>query len=642
MSFLKIDKLQINGFGNIGGQEINLKNKINIIYGKNESGKSTLLKFIINMFYGASKNKKGKNISDFDRFKPWNTEEFSGKISYTLDDNKKYEIFREFGKRNPKIYNEIGDDISKDFNIDKNKGNEFFYEQTKVDEEMFLASTAVMQEEVKLDKQNQNMIIQKIANLVGTGNDNISFKQCMDKINKKLLTEVGTDRSQDRPINKVRSRIDYIESQKEKLNLYKDKKYQIEEDKRIISEELNILEQKVEFLKDVKEIKERYNIQKEKVKINRELETKYDEQIEKLNNEKNQLDDNINRKNINSKRKKMQHSKYIILFVTSILLNIISICFIKKEIINYATILISISILIIYFVNILLINKTNKKQENREKLKRIKILEERKEIEKEIEINKKNKEDKVSEIMRLEEQVRIEENSKKEEIRRKYVSIIEIGYINDMLNKEEINRDLEENQTELNEKKLKLRALQLEEQNIIPNLENLSAMEEELELLQEEYEELKLKNISINVAKESIQKAYNKMKENVTPRFTKSLSEKIERISNGKYKKVKFNSENGLIVELENGQYIPAELLSTGTIDQLYLSLRLAVTSEISSERIPLILDEAFVYYDEQRLENILKYISDEVENQVLILTCTKREINALEKLDISYNLINI
>ena len=76
-------------------------------------GKSTLLKFISSMFYGVSKNKNGKLIPDFDRFKPWSENEFSGRIKYTLDNEKKYEIFREFRKKTPFIYNENKEDITK-------------------------------------------------------------------------------------------------------------------------------------------------------------------------------------------------------------------------------------------------------------------------------------------------------------------------------------------------------------------------------------------------------------------------------------------------------------------------------------------------------------------------------------------------
>lgn len=57
---MKIENLKINGFGKLEDKEIEFSNGINIIQGNNESGKSTLLKFITSMFYGTSKNKNGK------------------------------------------------------------------------------------------------------------------------------------------------------------------------------------------------------------------------------------------------------------------------------------------------------------------------------------------------------------------------------------------------------------------------------------------------------------------------------------------------------------------------------------------------------------------------------------------------------
>ena len=201
---MKINKLQINSFGNIENKEIELSNNINIIKGKNESGKSTLLKFIVDMLYGISKNKRGKEFSDYDRYKPWSGEEFSGKILYELDDNSKYEVFRDFNKKNPKIYNEAAEDISKEFTIDKTYGNQFFYEQTNVDEQTFLNTFASCQTEVKLEKQEQNTLVQKLANLAGTGDDNVSYKKAMEKINKKQVEEIGTIRTTGRPINIVK------------------------------------------------------------------------------------------------------------------------------------------------------------------------------------------------------------------------------------------------------------------------------------------------------------------------------------------------------------------------------------------------------------------------------------------------------
>ena len=67
---MKINKLKINSYGKLKNKEIDFNKNINLIYGKNEAGKSTLLKFIINTFYGISKNKKGKEYSDLEKYTP--------------------------------------------------------------------------------------------------------------------------------------------------------------------------------------------------------------------------------------------------------------------------------------------------------------------------------------------------------------------------------------------------------------------------------------------------------------------------------------------------------------------------------------------------------------------------------------------
>ena len=98
-----------------------------------------------------------------------------------------------------------------------------------------------------------------------------------------------------------------------------------------------------------------------------------------------------------------------------------------------------------------------------------------------------------------------------------------------------------------------------------------------------------------------------------------------------------------MVTELKNGNYVLVDKLSTGTIDQLYLSLRLSIIKELSDETIPIFLDESFAYYDDERLKNILKYINNEFKNiQIIIFTCTNRERDLLNELNIEYNLIEL
>ena len=75
----------------------------------------------------------------------------------------------------------------------------------------------------------------------------------------------------------------------------------------------------------------------------------------------------------------------------------------------------------------------------------------------------------------------------------------------------------------------------------------------------------------------------------------------------------------------------------------MYIALRFGAIKELSNESMPIILDEAFAYYDEERLTNILKYLNEEFkDNQIIIFTCTDREINELNKENINYNLIKL
>ena len=251
---MKINKIKINSYGKIKDQEIEFDKNINIVYGKNESGKSTILKFITNILYGISQNKNGREYSDFDKYKPWDSEDFSGKIEYELDNKEKFEVFRDFRKKNPQVFNEQKEDISKEFNIDKSKGNEFFYEQTKVDEKLFLSTIVVNQEEVKLEKNEQNILIQKIANLVGTGDDNVSYKRAMDRINRRQLGEIGTQKSREKPLNILMRENEELEEERNKLEKYKDSKYEIEENKNILLEKYSNLEIELNYLNKIKKI----------------------------------------------------------------------------------------------------------------------------------------------------------------------------------------------------------------------------------------------------------------------------------------------------------------------------------------------------------------------------------------------------
>lgn len=638
---MKINKIKINSFGKLRNKEIEFKNGINILYGENESGKSTIMNFIKNTLYGISKNKKGKEISDYDKYKPWGKEEFSGKLEYTLDNNEKYEIYRDFNKKNPKIYNENSEDISKEFNINKKTGNEFFYEQTKVDEELFLSTVGMLQSEIKLEKNNQNILVQKLANLASTGDDNVSYKRAIERINRRQLDEIGTDRSKEKPINLLKKQIQDLEINKINLEQYQNKKYEIEENEKKLLNDLNNLKNENNYYNEIKLLIENKKIEKEKINIKENINKENNEKINLLKKEIEEKNKKINiEKNKNNLKSKNKINKKIkIYFLFLIIINII-LLFILKNKFKY---IILISIPIYLIISLIIKNKTNKKirnninQEINEKINEIKIKEN------EINLIKINNEKLENEIKKLNNEFNLKNNLELEKIKIKYKNLINENKMSEKNNYENINLKLGLIQSKINDTQIEIHKLKLEKESVEPRLDKLAQIEEQLNNNYEKLNNLNNLNDSMEYAKNILEKSFEKMKNSVTPKFTNNLSETISQIFNNKYSKVKFNEENGLIVELEKGDYVPADRLSIGTIDQLYLSLRISMIDELSEEKLPLFLDESFAYYDNNRLENALKYITNNLESrQTLIFTCANREKEILDKMGITYNYIEI
>lgn len=652
---MEIQNIKINSYGNLKNKEIYLKNKINIIYGKNESGKSTLLNFIKNSFYGISKNKNGRDISDYEKYKPWSGEEFSGKIKYRLNNGEVFEIYRNFHKKNPQIFNGNLEEISKNFSIDKKDGNQFFYEQTKIDEATFLSTVVSMQQEVKLDSQNQALLIQRIANLAGTGDDKISYKKLMERLNKKQLEEIGTQRTQEKPINIVEKKMKDIEKLLMELKENENRKYAYETTKNNLEENIRYLELKNTILKKLKIIQDKNRIEKEKLEIKNKLKKENEEKIKilknkkienenKINTIKNTIENTIEKNNTILKINKNKKIKNLIIYFIIFILNI-SIQFILKNKIGYG---IGIAVFVSTTGNLMFqfnkIKKENKKIENKE------LPENDKEIEKingkmdtEISILEKNNQEIMSEIEKINEKIQTENLLEKEKIKNEYYLKIKYNELQYILNNENIEYELEENYKEYNHANLKLHELELDRQNCMPKLEKMVNLQEEWKYLEERKNDLIEKNTCIEIAKECLEKAYEKMRNHVTPKLTQNLSKQVAQFSGGKYDRMHINAENRIVIENKNGEYIPIERLSIGTIDQIYLALRLAMINELSEEPMPIMLDESFAYYDDERMKNILQFLAqEEFKNQVCIFTCGKREVKILEDYNIPYNLVEI
>ena len=633
---MKINSIKINSYGKLKNKNFNLE-KINLIYGKNESGKSTLLNFILNLFFNISKNKNGKSISDYEKYFPWNENEFSGKITYQLDDNKKYDVFRDFNKKNPQIINEDGNDISNNFNIDKKIGNLFFQDQIKIDKNTMLSTVVASQNETRIDSTTQNLLIQKIANLAESGQEDVSYKNAINKLDKLLLSEVGTNKSQNRPINITIENLNNYEKELNDIKKYEENKYEIEKNNKKLNEEIINEEKNKKIYEKIEKVLNKNKINEEQINIKKKIleenKIKIENLKEKINNEiNNKLNDKYNN-NLKEKNKKIKNNKkniiYYLILIIILIINIFNFIFIKNKIIN----IILISLIPIWIIGKLLNNK-NKYKKNNSINNNIDINNNSENIKIQIETLENTNIELNNEIEELQETLEKENLEEKNKFIEDYGKEIE-----NLFDKDILFKAMEENKDNLNSLALELHKLKLDSENIEPKLEKIADLEEKIYFEKENLNKLENKSKIFDMTKELIEESYLEMKNNITPKFNENLSKNIEKISNGKYKKIILN--DNIFVELENGSNIPIDLLSTGTIEQIYLALRLSVIDEISSEKLPIMLDETFAYYDNERLEETLKFLS-QIDNQIIIFSCTDREKDIFNKLNVDYNLINL
>ena len=146
---------------------------------------------------------------------------------------------------------------------------------------------------------------------------------------------------------------------------------------------------------------------------------------------------------------------------------------------------------------------------------------------------------------------------------------------------------------------------------------------------------------ALNLAMERIQTLSALRKEEVMEQLLCKASDVLKCLTKGRYQKL-ILEENEEPALWDGNKKVKLFQVSVGCTDQVYLALRIALQDLFfEEETLPLMFDDGFVYFDDKRLERLLKYLS-ELGRQVLIFSCHKREMRILEKHQISYQKILI
>ncbi|MBQ2893410.1 MAG: AAA family ATPase [Oscillospiraceae bacterium] len=134
---------------------------------------------------------------------------------------------------------------------------------------------------------------------------------------------------------------------------------------------------------------------------------------------------------------------------------------------------------------------------------------------------------------------------------------------------------------------------------------------------------------ALEMAQDALREATTSLQRRFAPRIAKRAQELFGKLTGGRYQRLTLTEDFSVNASAENEDTMrSAQWRSDGTMDQLYLALRLSVAEELTPEA-PLVLDDALVRFDDVRLAKALEILRETAENkQVILFTCQGREKN--------------
>lgn len=146
--------------------------------------------------------------------------------------------------------------------------------------------------------------------------------------------------------------------------------------------------------------------------------------------------------------------------------------------------------------------------------------------------------------------------------------------------------------------------------------------------------------LSTDIALEALNEAAAAMRQSFGGALEADTSRIFSALTDNAYSSLDISKELDISVN-RDGVFTAREwqFLSAGTVDQAYLSLRLALIKLISEDRdaLPLIMDDSLAQYDDKRAEKAMKFLREfSNEHQLILFTCHTNIKNTAEKLAIN------
>ena len=170
---MKIEEINIDGFGKFHKYHCQTSGKLEVFYGKNESGKTTLRKFMIAMLFGMEKSRGlAAKYDDHTRYQPVNGGIYGGSMVFEKD-GIRYKIMRNFGQGQTE-YRIFDADT-----MEEVKGKEYLFES---DKQAFENTVSMTQAEIRTGREMKEVLQNSMANLRSSKDAAIDLRKAIDHL----------------------------------------------------------------------------------------------------------------------------------------------------------------------------------------------------------------------------------------------------------------------------------------------------------------------------------------------------------------------------------------------------------------------------------------------------------------------------
>lgn len=620
-----IREANIGKFGKLENQKYQFAPRINVIYGANESGKSTLMQFLKAMLFGLEKTRVRKTLDAYNRYEPWDTPAYfygsmmfeTGQQQFLLERNFYYKE-----KRARLVNIRDGEELSVEYgDLDMLLGN--------VSAAAYENTCCIGQEQLLPGRELGVLLEDERSNLAQTGSGDFQLSKALQELEQKRKNAEKTRKELEQQrlshIHQLEVNQQVLERDIAGLKAQQEKQ---STQQGTVQEQVRALQQQMEPVQTAYQTVCRREQELKSAVAQEQLEWEQDEREqwkrEQFRREQEKTDALQQKSGKNA-----GFSPLLLIGVAGLILAPV----LRSAMDGFQKIAPALNIICIILILAGLVSAYRK---SREKKTADSGQKHRQSVNDSVQ-NHREQDSRANDRANLQS---VEREGRKAALDQQLQRVCQQ------------KSTLEEQLQKLKDQKKSLQLQAARQEGSGDQLQSqIQEKEVELENLTEQVAELQQETLdeqharedrdALELAAETMSRLAARMSKTLEHTLDKEMSEILAQITGNVHEQLQVTDGQGIVLAEQLQKRTP-EAYSQGTMQQAYFSYRMAAGHMLMKEEpLPFLLDETFANYDEERLRQTLRWLAEQ-ENQIFLFTCRETEMRLLTEEDIPFASIRL